>query len=476
MKYSKIYLILLMVVLGFGSCDKGFEDLNVNPNFPAEVPPELVLTNTIRIAQNIMNSTFVGGDMGACWAQHFAKVQYNAEARYSPRVSVIEGTVWQGFYASVILDAKKMEELAAASGNTDMQGVALVLQAYGFSVLTDVFGAIPFTEALLGEADNNFTPAYDSQDVVYNGIIEMLDRANTLLDGTGDIGASSDILYGGDYTGWKRMANSLKFRALMRISGKTDVTAQLQDIVNNRMVFTSNANEAKLIYLENDPDANPLYENVVFGNRGEWKINEAIVEMLKTLNDPRLPVYAQPNSLGEYRGKPSGYIDVPNNDWNVNNVSSIGLLYLEPTAPGYFMSYAELQLLMAEAAHRGLIAGDAASYYNEGVRASLEANGVDGGFSGYINSPDVVYNATDGLRLISEQKWIALFAQGIEAWSEWRRTKIPTLVPAFEAALSEIPSRYTYPNEEETLNGSNYQAAVSAQGADALTTKVWWMD
>jgi len=422
-----------------------------------------------------MNSTFVGGDMGACWSQQFAKVQYNDEARYIPRNSVIQTTVWSGFYASVISDAKKMQTLALEEENNDMQGVALVMQAYSYGVLTDMFGMIPFSEALQGE-EGTFTPKYDTQEEVYSGIVAMLDEANTLLDGSGEIDETSDILYGGDYTGWKKMANSLKFRALMRTSSQKDASAELQDIVNNRMVFTSNSDESKLVYLGSDPNANPLFETVVFGTRGEWKVSSVLVDLLNGYNDPRLPVMAQVNDAGEYRGKPAGLTDVPSQEYSYANVSPIGSLYLEAEAPGYFMSYAELQFLMAEAAQKNYISGDAATFYNEGVRASFERNGVSDDFDAYIGQNSVAYNAGDGLRRIGEQKWLALFGQGVEAWTEWRRTGFPTLTPALEADLNQIPSRYTYPSNAGSLNGAGYSAAVSAQGADLLTTSVWWMN
>ncbi len=472
MKISKMYWILLLAVGMISSCDNGFEELNSNPNDPAMVPSKLVLTNVIRMTQNIMNSTFVGGDMGSCWVQHYAKTQYNAEARYIPRESVIGNMVWQGLYASVVMDAKKMEELAIGEGNNDMQGAALILQAYGLSVLTDVFGAIPFYEALNGESEGEFTPVYDNQENVFEGILEMLDKANLLLNGTGDIDPTSDILYGGDYTRWKKMANALKFRALMRISGKVNVSTDLQDIMDNRVLFTSNHDEAKLAYLENPPNANPLFETVVFGNRNEWVMNETIIEFLESLDDPRLEIYAQPVSGEIYKGKPSGCIANP---IGIDNFSPIGLKYLDAEAPGYFMSYAELQFLMAEAAQRGLISGDPESYYNEAIRASLEFNEVEEQYSEYINQPSVAYTSVNGLRKIAEQKWIALFGQGIETWTEWRRTQYPELIPANCGAISEIPSRLTYPNEEQSLNGENYWEAVNNQGPDALTTKIWWM-
>lgn len=471
---KKINLILFACVAMFLAigCDKGFEELNTNPNDPVEVPSGLLIADVVFNAGNSLYSTFVGGDMGECWAQHWTKVQYNDEERYQPRGTVIQDLVWKTYFEDVVSDAKSMQTLATAEENSNMQGVALTLQAYGYSVLTDVFGAIPFSEAM-AFASGNFSPKYDSQEDVYTGILGLLDSAEAAFAlGEGDISASSDILYGGDATKWRKFANSLKFRCLMRISGKKNVATDLQALMS-RPMFESNADEAKLQYLENDPSANPIYETIDFGNRGEFKINSRLLEVLEEYNDPRDAVYAAPNADGELRGKPAGIENVPNDDYNYDNVSPIGAAYLEPTAPAYFLSYAELSFLMAEAAKKGLISGSAQTYYEQGVAASFAANGLAVG--DYLSGA-AAYNDATALKQIAEQNWLALFCQGVEAWTEWRRTGYPALQPASEAYLDVIPRRYIYPSIEQSVNRANYEAAVAAQGADLLSTKVWWMN
>lgn len=472
--------ILLLSVFFIGmtfsiGCDNGFEDLNTNPNDPITVPSGLLIADVVFNAGNSLYSTFVGGDMGSCWAQHWGKVQYNDEERYVPRENVIELTIWKTYYEDVISDARSMQLIAETEENKNVQGVGLVMQAYGYSVLTDMFGAIPFTDAIKA-SEGNFTPAYDSQETVYNGILAMLDQADELLSADGGtINPTSDILYGGNWSKWEKFANSLKFRALMRISGKKDVSNDLKDLVANRNMFTSRDDEAKLIYLSADPSANPLYETIIFGNRGEHKLNSKLVDMLADLNDPRLPVYARPNTDGEYRGKPAGIEDVPSDDYNYDNVSAVGLFYLQPESPAYFVSYSELAFLMAEAAQRGLIGGNAATYYDMGVTASFEANELGAAAAAdYLAQGTVAYSAANGLQQIAEQNWMALFCQGVEAWTEWRRTGFPALLPAAEGAISEIPSRYTYPAIEQSVNKAAYEAAVASQGPNLLTTKVWW--
>jgi len=472
MKYSNIkYIItILVVVCSLQSCDQGFEDLNKNPNDPATIPSELLTADIVRSAANNLYAPFLGGDMGANWAQHWTKVQYNDEERYSPRETTIE-SFWTNIYEDVISDSKSMEMLAIEEENPAQQAVGLILQAYGYSLLTDAYGDIPFTDAIKGGTESNFTPAYDSQDVVYDGIIDLLDSANNILSGgEGSIGVASDLLYGGDASKWQKFANSLQFRCLMRISNKRDVSAKLTELLA-RPMFTSNDDEAKLAYLEADPNANPIYETIVFGTRGEWKVNSVMVDLLVNMNDPRLPLYVGVNSDGEYRGKPSGYRDVPNNDYNYMNVSPLGPLYLSPTLPGFFLSFSELLFLHAEAAAKGLISGDPATYYNAAIASNFEANGIAGSAAAYSEAQP--YSDVESIAL---QKYISLYGQGFEAWTEWRRTQVPVLIPAVEGTIDQVPLRYRYPGIEQSLNKANYDAAVSGlDGGNNLTAKIWWL-
>lgn len=473
---KKILFILVGFLIFLGSCDEQFEEINVDPNNPTAVPSSLLLGDVIRVANNLNYWSFTGGDMGACWSQQWAKVQYNDEERYIIRTGVVQ-SYWDGMYADVIADATDMYNLAKDEGNYSVQGAALVMQAYGFSMLTDVFGDIPFKEAIKGD-EGNFQPAYDTQEAVYDGILGLLTRADSALNvGSGTITGTSDLMYNGDVSKWIKFANSLKFRALMRISAKRNVSSELQALMSSGKLFSSLAEEAKMIYLDNDPNANPIYETVVFGGRSEYKVSSNLVEMLELLNDPRLPVYAQKNGDGVYRGKPAGFVKLPSDDYNYNNVSPIGKMYLDPNLPGYMLGYSELMFLMAEAALEGYISGDAATFYLNGIEASFNENGISADYSAYVAQAPVILSGTKAtaLKQIAEQKWLALFGQGLEAWIEWKRTQYPVLSPAFESTLSTVPYRYPYPTLEQSVNKGSYDAAAASIGGDKMTTKVWWM-
>lgn len=456
------------------SCDKDFETVNTDPNNPIEVPAHLMLGNIIRVNQNVIYGMQQGGDMGMCWAQHVSKVQYNDEERYIPRRGAIDG-IWDNIYASVISDAKSMYVLADAEGNESLKGISLVMQANGFQILTDLFGPIPYSEVFI---KGNFKPKYDSQEEVYTGIIDMLTKADAFLaSGTGSVPASSDLIYGGDVAKWRKLANSLKLKALMRISKKVNVASQVAALVAGGNLMASNEDSANLTYLVAQPDANPIYETIVFNSRAEYKISSVLVSKLESLRDSRLSVIAAKNNAGLYVGNIPG----EENSSNYNGFSALGSFYLNAELAGVILSYSQVQFYLAEAANEGLISGGvtkALEYYNKGIQASFDFNGVGADAASYISQPNITFTNQAQARInIAEQMWISLFGQGFEAWTEWRRTGYPALSPVMQAAQPSIPSRLYYNSNEISLNKESYTAAVATlTGGDKLTSRLWWMN
>ena len=477
MKKINIILYTFLSFAIFTGCDQGFEELNVDPNNSTAVPAHLLLGGPQRIFMNTMYSAQYGGDMGACWAQQWSKVQYNDEARYEPRRGVIDN-IWSTMYASVISESKAMYTLAEAEGNNSLKAAGLIMQAVGYQTLVDFYGPVPFTEAIDG---NILQPVYDDEAVVYAGLISMLTEASALLaTGTGDITSTSDLFYGGDVTKWMKLANSLKFRALMRISKTSgNQNSELQALMGK--MFTSNADNAQISYLGAAPDANPIWETIVDGNRAEYKINSKIVEILTDLNDDRLEVYAGVNASGNIVGKPSGFgaqTTLPNEGlgYTYSNISPLGDKYLTATLPGVLMSYSQLSFLIAQAANEGYISGgipSALDWYKNGIASSFEFNDLNA--TAYLAQPSLNFsNKADATEKIATQEWISLFGQGFESWTEWRRNKIPALLPAAEAIITEIPSRLFYPTTEPSLNKASYDSGVSRIGADQLTSSLFW--
>jgi hypothetical protein len=226
------------------------------------------------------------------------------------------------------------------------------------------------------------------------------------------------------------------------------------------------------------PYENPYYENYL--TRDDNGIAAAIVDTLKSLNDPRLPLYAEPAAHdGEYRGHKNGYDDLPEGQ-SLAWFSRIGNFWRRDGAatPTALITYSEVLFLQAEAAARGWISGDPAALYMEAIRANMnqyDDQGVgptDAEIDAYLAQPEVAYA---GLNSIYLQKWISLYMNGSETWSEWRRVGVPYMTPGPALMLPRIPIRFSYPSSEQSLNKENLDAAVSRQGGGLdLITPVWW--
>jgi hypothetical protein len=470
-KYNKISLLLsLFLVFGFTSCDKDFEEINTDPNNPTEINVDLELGYIQRTLVNRLNDYFLTGEAADEWVQHVSKPVYNDADRYYPRIGVIN-TFWQTLYTGVINEAQDMYNLAAEADNRAVQGVSLTLQAIAFQALADAYGDIPVTEANQGGA--NPFPAYNTQAEAYSQILGMLTSAMTLLDGSGSITPGQDLIYAGDITKWRKLAASVKFRAMMRISDTPQFDAGvLQTLANSGDLIVNNSDNAFVVFATlNAPNSNPWYGIVDGGRTGEWCMAEQLVNHMFSSADPRLAVYADEvggNGSGNgYRGKPAGYLNPGLAGYAPGTVSEIGEAFMAADAPVYVLSAAQINLLMAEAANEGYIGGNAANYFQAGINASLMQHGLASGS----------YTPSFSAQAIAQQLWVSTYMQGMEAWNEWRRTDIPANLPlAIDNApgVNSIPVRYTYPTSEQSLNSANLAAAIANQGPDLLTTPVDW--
>jgi hypothetical protein len=221
------------------------------------------------------------------------------------------------------------------------------------------------------------------------------------------------------------------------------------------------------------------------GGFDEHRMSETVERVLKATDDPRMQVWFRdlenPDSTGVYRGMPNGLSEGAAYDFNGGsqaNISRLGERFREQPdgAYGVLMSYSEQQFILAEAAQRGLISGDAATYYRAGIEASMAFYGVELP-DGFYEQERIAFDAARGLEQILEQKWLASFMVGFEAWSDWRRTGLPDLDPSVDNVNSDrIPVRFLYPDIEQTLNAANYQAAIQRQGPDDINTRFWWAE
>jgi hypothetical protein len=509
---NKSWAIIIGVVF-LVSCTKNFDTINQDPNSPGvdKAAPDMLLTNAIESMTDRIFETFLGEEMGNCWVQHEAKVQYTDEDRYIPRVSVINNT-WSSFYAANGEDMATIYKIGVDRELPNYQGVALVLQCYVTSVLSDLFGDVPYSEAWRAAAEDGgiISPKYDTQESVYNAIIANLDKANSLLD-VNDQPISGDILYDGDILKWKKFANSLRMRLLIRISDRQDPSSELQKMINDPAtypMFTSNDDDAELHYLSSAPNNNPRNENRK--TRDDHRVSKTVTDLMwgnSSYLDWRITVFTNFSQLDDFVGLPNGLTSADAAAYKgggLANTSKIGDYFTAATCPGVLMSYSEVLFDYAEAAFKGWIPGGATAagnYYHDAIVAnyehygdvlvtnSYEVNdyygiGLPAGMTAadfaedFLNNEDHQWNAANGMQLIGVEKWVTLFDQGLEALAEWRRLDYPVLTPAVAGVLNgKMPMRVYYPSDEASRNAANLNAAKTAQGITTdtdLLTKVWW--
>jgi hypothetical protein len=489
MKKIKAKTFLVTSLLFLGACTGDFEKINTDPNRPTSVTTQLLLPQTIRdMVNSLMDETW---GIGNIVVQHTAKNQFVNEDRY---LWGERNGIWNAVYDNM-RDINNIIIIADRDRLPNNKAVALILKSWMFSLATDAYGDIPYSQAIKAKEGINYAK-YDTQDEIYQGILADLATANTLL-ATGTDVVSGDPLYNGVILKWRKLANSLRLRYLMRISDRKSVSADMTAILADPTaspIFTENADNAAYTYLANAPDQFPQHSARI-GSFNEFRASKTLVDWLIIRNDPRLQVFFRPTPVTEntpitiddvYVGIPNGLGDVAAQEFNGGQQfqSRIGSLYYENaitpaglnTAKGVIMNLAELKFILAEAAEKGLISGTPETFYLDGIKASFGFYGVDPG-ANYYTQTSVAYTGTRAEKLakIGEQKWSSLFYSGLEAWFDWRRTNIPALIPsATNQNDNRIPVRFIYPIIEQALNGENRTAAVGRQGADNINTKVWW--
>ncbi len=459
--------------------------INQNPNGPVDVPPPSILPSVI---QNVVGGVN-GVDAlnirgGGLWVQYYSEIQYRDEDKYIVRSGTSGG--WF-LYNSALEDIQRIIRKGVASNTPNWSAVGRILKSYTYSVMTDAMGDLPYSQALKG--DTVLAPVYDTQQQIYTGMLADLAQANTEISPAGIGFASGDLMYNGDMTKWRKFANSLRLRLAIHLSIKDATKAATEAAAAvTAGVFTSNADNATLLYLSTSPNRNPIYNDAQ--GRDDYGLSKTYVDSLTSWADPRLPVFAQPNPAGTgYQGLPNGLNDGEGTP--IVNISRFGAFWRSTAAaPMDLLTYSEVLFLQAEAAERGWIPGGsaaAATFYNNAITASMQQYGVGAGAAAYLAQAKVGYDAAGAtlaghLQQIAYQKWVSLFMQGMESWTEVRRTRIPLLIPGPRAAFGagvpgRIPERLPYDDNEAVLNKANLDAAVAAQGFSAgndITKALWF--
>lgn len=474
MKTKYIPLLLSgLLLLVLPSCKKALDDTNINPNGSEKPEPSFLLTAAIKNTSDSYWGTANNMNSSLLFIQHWAAIQYTDPDRYILTNTSFEN-LWTTGYAKGVVNLNELIKIADETANPNYKGVALVLRSWIFCLETDAYGDIPYSQA--GDIEQYLSPKYDSQREVYLGLLNDLKTAQGILNPSGTA-IQGDIIYANSIANWKKFANALRLRIALRIADREpDLAKQtLADIAAEGIGYiSSNAENAQVNY-KASPNQNPVSN--IFDTRNDHRVSKTIIDKLNSLNDPRLPVYASPaETTNLYTGVPNGLTTGDAAAYGLTRTSKPGAYFLAPSAPAVIISYAEVLFGRAEAAARGFTAENAAELYSEAITASLSQYGIGAtAIANYKANPAVQYDASNFKKSIGDQKWIALFGQGLEAFAEWRRLDYPELKPAVAGALNgNMPVRFIYPGTEQSLNPEHYQAAVANQGPDLLTTKLWF--
>lgn len=487
-------VLLCFAMLGANACKKSLSSVNTNHNAPTNAKTPSLLTAGEYSLANEYWGIFPLGYFGNLYSQYWSQDQYTDESRYANRAST-PNDMWDEYYTAlntlqqIVRKNKNNPEQTSAHGpNASQIAVVKILKSWTFQTMSDIWGNIPYNEALQGAADPN--PAYDTQKKVYASLIDTLLKASqTLKTNGGPVFGNGDVFYEGNTKQWSKFANSLVMRLAIRESDVAEQAARKAFRKAFKMgAMASNDDNALFHFSSNPALGNPIYQNYEVDGRDDWGVSTTLIEFMNSNNDPRRSAYAEPAINGgakTYHGFPYGLQGSHAASYKGTEPwSRPSKRVRQVTAPAIFMTYSETLFNLAEAAQRGWLNGlnhkSAAKYYELAIQASMDYWDVDPAKAQkYIdNNP---YQPNNWRQNIGRQKWVALYMQGLQGWSVWRRLDFGLLQPPVDGSRidieAKIPVRYPYPLQEHNLNDENLQAAIKAQGlikrADQ-STRLWW--
>ncbi|MCW3467506.1 SusD/RagB family nutrient-binding outer membrane lipoprotein [Chitinophaga nivalis] len=510
---------LLAATLAMSACTKNFEQINTDPTAAPAVTPGILLTRGLLYAS--------GGEFEA-WrsnliycgpmVQHLSSLSLTYAGDKYLYNDGYSGAAFNSFYPNGIkILVTLINQTANDPAQANFNAMATITKVIMLQRLTDLHGDVPYLAAGRGFLDLNFSPAYDRQETIYNGLAAELIAAAAKLDAAKATPGSADISgYGGSPEQWKKLAYSLLLRIGLRLSKKSD-PAKAKEYVQKAVaggVFTRNEDIFYMQHVAGDYDnPNSHVIGVYPGSRAETgksnlsiKLSKFFVDLLKTKNDPRLPFISElpkPDSTpggsnvpALQKGLPNGYDNTSDPVYGIGSTGDADLAHYsqprqiiaQPNSPNIFLTYSEVQLMLAEATARGWIAGDPVSRFITGVKSGIWQWSLYGPAIVYDDAAAQAYALAESaavgagslntkLEAINTQYYITTFLNEYEAYANWRRSGYPVLKPVNyknNETNGQIPRRLRYPRNDYDVNRENVEAANAAQGADLFTTPVWW--
>lgn len=490
------------------------EAMNVNPNAASNVPSNMVMNAAEKWTMDNIYDNWFSGRQCLVYCQQWSQRNYTEEDRYQIRESV-NNSYFKYMYMGLnnfqkVINMNTDEATKDASSvygaNCNQIAAAMIMKVWLADLMTDTWGSIPYSEALKLESDDVLYAKYDDQKDIYDQLMKELTEAVNMIDEDETAFISGDVIYGGDASKWKKFGNSLKCRLAIHMS---KVDSNWKSYIAEALasgVMESNDDAAKFQYSNAGSEYCKFYDGFYVDRRNDFAINKVLADLLKgqpdTLNvkshpwegviDPRIHIFTVDDGIwnGMCVATQTGvqaklFTQDGVASWYHNQPP---ILYKTFAVP--LMTYAELKFIIGE--YNGFSVED----YQEGVLASID---YWYNVMGEASDPDEVeaYLAAVSANVDAEayaiQKYIDLYANGTEAWTEIRRTGYPNqIVRPGEACAAlgdviyyfeplsdtkgDIISRVKYPTDESTLNSSSWNAAVAKlqDGTNNYYSKMFW--
>ena len=479
--------LMMVVFLFLASCTKDFEKINTNTNSPTSNNPATLLPSVIfePLNDHITLQTWLTDQI----MQYYIRRNDNQLDAYDfASGGAFFDAVWRKNY-SAISNANDMIAGAKERGLPAYEAAGRTLRAYLLAMNTELWIDVPASEAGMGLANTN--PKYDKQKDIYMFVLNELKEANTIFAASTGFSAGGDVLFKGSVVRWRKLANSLRLRYLLRLSNKAEVNApaEINTIVSNPgtyPIIENNAEAGIYDFSGVSPNISSFSVQVITSLSG-LSMSRRMQTMFASYGDPRVNFFfnkpTNSTAYPNHEGVPNGLTREQAQSWNGNgdaHTSVVTTRFINNGDLDYtFISHAEVKFILAEAAMKGWITTGttAKQYYDAAITANFNQWNIPVP-AGFLDLPQVAWDNT--MTRLMDQKWMAFFFNNtIEAWGEHKRTGLPafTIGPlATTVTGGKVPTRIFYPVLEQSINSANYKAAASSIGGDNITAKHWYQN
>ena len=506
-------LIFILFIFSLGSCTKDFDKINIDPNNSPAVPLNYLLSQV---------QLYIGGSAGdpgySTWranliyalpvTQMFSSLStFYAGDKYLYQADLSEAYFVSQYPTSVKGLVDIINQAKVDPKNVNILSIARILKVLQMSLITDLYGDVPYSQAGQGFLGTNFSPKYDAQKDIYADMLKELTEAGTALSAAASNPGIADFVYGGDVVKWKNFANSLMLRLGMRLQ-KVDA-ASAQTWVKKALdggVMTSNDGTFSIKYANDGGNGTINSNSYNLGeadgtghrnevSKGSIQWSKTLIDMMKSRTDPRISTISilkngdatAANQKGLPSGLDAGTLLALTGETGPDAYSRPNPILYYAKNPYILLPYAEVQFLKAEAIERGWFTGNASAEYALGQSAAITQLSVNQNAPIISSAAIVAYQTTNRypsttmdakMLQIQSEKYIlnASTLNGFEGWANYRRTGLPVLTPTNypgNATNGTIMRRLIFPVSEQGQN-VNYKAAVAVQGEDKFTTRMWW--